>query len=753
MNKLTLIALFLSCFINIYGQNKNIPTGLRTDLMEFTDRVNINGEISQLRLEETSNIVEPVQIVLIENSTPSFSWMIQDDRQNINQEAFQIQLSESRDFEQIPLWDSQKRITSTSQVKYSGGALKPNSLYFWRVKQWNNLGEESDWSHVKAFRTSGELKSYASGHYSISQQDQPYLSRKNIDKKTQFYDFGKAAFGRVKFTFDSKAQYDTLTLRLGECITSEGRIDSNPGGSRRFREIRVPLQQGRHTYTVAITKDSRNTRRAAIPMPEYIGDVLPFRYCEIESEQQQPEMVIREVVTYTFNDHASYFNSSDTLLNAIWDFCKYSIKATSFTGYYVDGDRERIPYEADVYINQLCHYAVDNEYTLGRRTTEFLIFNPTWPTEWILSTVLLAWIDYLYTGNEDLIRTYYSDLQKKALTTLTEENGLISTRTGKLTDEVKRDVHYSKPEVLRDIVDWPHKGTFGMSGDNSGETDGFEFTDYNTVVNAYHNKALQVMSEMAKAIGKTEDSEYYSLRAEEHRRAFNKLFFDKKKGYYNDGIDTDHSSLHANMFALAFDLVPERYLKSVTDFVKTRGMACSVYGSQHLLNAVYAGEDAEYGLDLLTSRTDRGWAHAIYDVGTTITLEAWDNKYKPNQDWNHAWGAAPANIIPMQLMGVQPLAAGFSRFMIKPQIGDLQFAELRYPTIKGSIELKIENKDSFTMQVAIPANTSAEVWIPKFNKLKQSVLVNGKKVSYTQVRNFIRLNQDLGSGQYVIELN
>ena len=26
-------------------------------------------------------------------------------------------------------------------------------------------------------------------------------------------------------------------------------------------------------------------------------------------------------------------------------------------------------------------------------------------------------------------------------------------------------------------------------------------------------------------------------------------------------------------------------------------------------------------------------------VGSTITLEAWDNKFKPNQDWNHAWGA------------------------------------------------------------------------------------------------------------------
>jgi len=26
--------------------------------------------------------------------------------------------------------------------------------------------------------------------------------------------------------------------------------------------------------------------------------------------------------------------------------------------------------------------------------------------------------------------------------------------------------------------------------------------------------------------------------------------------------------------------------------------------------------------------------------GSTIAMEAWDMKYKPNSDWNHAWGAA-----------------------------------------------------------------------------------------------------------------
>lgn len=42
-----------------------------------------------------------------------------------------------------------------------------------------------------------------------------------------------------------------------------------------------------------------------------------------------------------------------------------------------------------------------------------------------------------------------------------------------------------------------------------GETDCFVFTDYNTVVNAYFNKSLCVMSQMAVAVGEEQKSREY----------------------------------------------------------------------------------------------------------------------------------------------------------------------------------------------------------------------------------------------------
>ena len=752
MKRFLILTIFFLTVVISYSQT-TLPLNLRCDLIEHTDYVFINGEVSQIRPDEINEIVEPVQIAEINNKQPAFSWSINDNRENILQTAFRVQVSLSPrgfDNDSTLLWDSGRITSETSHAKYDGKELQPETAYFWRVKIWNNRNEISQWSSVKTFRAGTKLEEYSSAFYPLQQWDEKPVRTKQISKNIRFYDFGKAAFGRISLTVDSKAETDTLVVSIGEVITKDCRINSDPGGARRYRKIKLPLIQGIHTYRITIKKDERNTRQAAIKMPDYIGDVLPFRYCEIEGKADITD-IKREAVSYYFDDYSSNFSCSDTVMNAIWDFCKYSVKATSFAGIYVDGDRERIPYEADAYINQLCHYGVDNEYTLARRSMEYMLFHPTWPTEWILSSVLMAWKDYLYTGNTDFIREYYDVLKNKTLTELTDRNGLISTRTGKLTKEVLAGIHFNG--TLKDIVDWPHSGILGLSNDDSGETDGFVFTDYNTVVNAYHYKALVLMGKMAEAIGKTDDSRMFAEKAAEHKKAFNKLLFDKKKRYYNDGVDTGHSSLHSNMFALTFGLVPKKHVKTVLKFIQSRGMACSVYGSQHLLDAVYEARDAAYGLQLLTNKSDRGWYHAIYDVGTTISLEAWDNKYKPNQDWNHAWGAAPANIIPMKLMGIEPIKPGFESIRIKPQIDTLKWAKIKCPSIKGDILLSIENDPEkvFKLDVTLPANTKDnEVWLPD-NGNSYTLTMNGTKIKAKREKNFLVV-EGLGSGRYEFRL-
>jgi hypothetical protein len=104
----------------------------------------------------------------------------------------------------------------------------------------------------------------------------------------------------------------------------------------------------------------------------------------------------------------------------------------------------------------------------------------------------------------------------------------------------------------------------------------------------------------------------------------------------------------------------------------------------------------------------------MIELGTTITLEAWDTKYKPNLDWNHAWGGAPANILPRFVLGVTPLTPGFGVAQIRPQPGSLTRVAGTVPTIRGPIEVEWNHQpgQSPRLAVSLPGNTQADVQLP-----------------------------------------
>ena len=120
--------------------------------------------------------------------------------------------------------------------------------------------------------------------------------------------------------------------------------------------------------------------------------------------------------------------------------------------------RERTPYEGDTYINQLCQYAIDADYSLARKSHEWLMEHPTWPTEWKQHSIKMAWADWMWTGDTRSLAKYYDRLQKKLVG------------------------NYPR----RDIVDWP-----------VAERDGFVMTNSNAVVDAFNCRNLKEMADIA----------------------------------------------------------------------------------------------------------------------------------------------------------------------------------------------------------------------------------------------------------------
>lgn len=529
-----------------------------------------------------------------------------------------------------------------------------------------------------------------------------------------FVDFGRAAFAGLELRVKHPDPGRRLVVHLGETLSAPDTVHRTPGGSIRYHRAGIELKAGQEVYVVPLTPADARL------MPLAIGPVMPFRYVEIE---QAPATLtaddVRQLMAhYPFDDSAARFECSDEKLNAIWSLCHHTMKATSFAAVFVDGDRERKPYEADAYINQLGWYACTTDWTLPRHTHEYLIHHPTWPTEWILFSPLMAWADYLHTGDATSLRAFYPNLQARTLLALARPDGLISTVEPPVPEAVSRRIRIAK---IRDIVDWP-----------AGERDGFDLRPINTVVNAFHAHALERMSRIARVLGLEADARQYAAASARTAAALNANLVDPATGLYVDGEGSAHSSLHANLFPLAFGLVPPERRARVTAFVRSRGMACSVYAAQFLLEALFDHGEAEQAIALMTADNDRSWTHMIERVGTTMALEAWDNKYKPNQDWNHAWGAAPASVLPGRLMGVQAMEPGWRRIAIRPRPGGLSWAEARVPTPRGPVDLRFEQTGGFTLAVTVPPDAEATVTLPRSPALPAGpceVKMNGKEVA------------------------
>lgn len=471
-------------------------------------------------------------------------------------------------------------------------------------------------------------------------------------------DFGKDAYAQLALELTSGSARN-IEVCIGE-VLDKGRLNRDPGGFRCFKAFQLRLKSGRHEYKIDIPPHKSpypSPAKLSAP-PEAGGEIAPFRYVEICG--CEGEVAARQIAFFApFDDNAACFQCSDERLNRIWDFCKYSIKATTAFGMYIDGERERVPYEGDAYINQLGHFCCDSNYVMARKTIDYLFEHPNWPTEWWLIMIPLAFDYCLYSGDLDSFERWRPQLYKKLCLERLGDDGLLF-------------------DDGNDIIDWP-----------KGERDDYEFGKVNLVPNCYLYHALELLGEKEKASAL--------------KNAVRQKFF--KDGLFVDSEKSKHNSLHGNMFAVRFGIAEPTEYPRIAEFIRTKGMSCSVYGAQFLLETCYKCGLAEHALSLMTSKGLRSWQNML-DCGATITMEAWDDSLKPNQDWNHAWGAAPASIIPRELFGIKPLKPGFEAFLFKPQFASLEFAKLRHPTLRGAIEAELKQGG---VELIIPDGATAKI--------------------------------------------
>ena len=509
---------------------------------------------------------------------------------------------------------------------------------------------------------------------------------KKFDDGSCFFDFGKHAFGLLEVVINSEKNQE-VTISAGEVLT-DGRINRAPGGSRIYHEEKHTLSPGENRIRISVRHPGYGSGTLQTD-----PDIIPFRYAEISPFAGSAEAV-QLAVYRNFDDASSDFDSNIPMLNKVWNFCKYSVKATNCFGVFVDGNRERQAYEGDTYINQLSYFACHYDPEIPRATIDRLFDYPTWPTEWQLAMLPIVHDYLLYTGDKESVLRWYDKLKKKLLLNAVNADGLLDVT--RLSEEFCTNAA-GKNIVIKDIVDWP-----------MGERDRYEFGKINLVPNCWFYMALCRMVQLSLQLGKTCEAEIFSRPITPLRNAIRNTML--KNGLFTDNPESSHTSLHSCIYPLLWGLARSEDIPGILDIIRSKGMACSVFGAQFLLECCCMNGLEDYAIDLMTSTKKRSWLNMLRK-GATITMEAWDDSFKPNQDWNHAWGTAPANIIVRHLAGIRPLSPGFKHFTVSPKIGRMSRFSLTTPTPAGPIHLS-RNRGKFTLiapEGTIPVLNGVEI--------------------------------------------
>ena len=198
-------------------------------------------------------------------------------------------------------------------------------------------------------------------------------------------------------------------------------------------------------------------------------------------------------------------------------------------------------------------------------------------------------------------------------------------------------------------------------------------------------------------------------------------------------------------------------LDAVVKDVRDRGNALTAgdVGYRYLLRALADGGRSDVIFDMNNQSEKPGYGYQLKQGATSLT-EAWDAGRASSQ--NHFMLGQIIEWFYHDLAGIEcdPAGPGFKKIIIQPAVvGDLTWVKGSYDSIRGRIVSDWKREGNrFTLDVTIPANTTATVWVPA--KQPGEVMEGNTPAARSQGVKFLRREEgrslyQVGSGRYMFQ--
>lgn len=594
---------------------------------------------------------------------------------------------------------------------------------------WNRPGfNETKWPPVEiSIGPGGELRgiSRSAPPIQVFETHMP-VSQHQIKTNVTIYDLGQEASHLTSFTVHGQAG-SKVRVTPSELLKPDGSLFVNNYNGRAWSE-----------YTLSGTGEETYTSKFF-----YYGG----RYLQVECISPTNSMEIPQVDSIAGLDihssvaEAGKFSCSNDLFNRIDTMIRRAELGNMMSVISDSANRERLGWlEQDHLHGPSFHYEYDmsplvskvvgdmmdcqlDDGLIPTHVPEYPIMSPKWrdSIEWGTTGILMPWQQFEFTGDIAGLRNSY-------------------------------------PMMWRYLDYLTSKATNGIAAPGLGDWNGLRAntnTPNKLIATALYFENARVVAQSARLLGKTGEAAVYEKLAETIRAAFNTAFFHPDTQEYGTG------SQCANAMALDLGLAEPTNRAAVLQHIvgdlaqQHYAMTIGEVGLPYLLRALAAGGRSDVVFDMANQTEYPGYGYQL-KMGATALPETW-NAGRNNTQIQFILG----HIIEWfyhDLAGIRfdPQSPGFKHFVIHPTVvGDLTEVKAAYDSIRGQIVIEWKlSKNTLTMHVVVPPNTTATIDIPTVNK--DSVTEGGKLIVESGKIAFLgfqdaRASYQVGSGDYTFK--